>query len=176
MKITQNAVMVTTVENGKETVSRFLITDAASVAEYNRRHKALGQRPRSGYDKYFNDFGFTNHLSPRSLSAQGIGCLMASLMEHAYETIGRGGDDAIAMQNVLAAVDGYREIAAAEIANNKVQALAGEAAKLGLTPEKLAAFLAANAPNEIKPNTEVTDENETADDAETADAEVVGAN
>lgn len=168
-KITQNAVMVAAIKEGDK-ATRFMITNAASVASYLTKFKALDCKPRSGYDKYYNDFGFTNPLSPKSLSPQGVGCLMAALLEHASELISRGGDEANEMTAVLDALDGYREIAAAEIAKGREVALAAEAHKLGLTPEKLAQYLSKIAPSNVEPAADpiapIVEAEDATDDAE----------
>lgn len=134
-KNTKNAVK-------NEDGTAYLLGDTAhSVVEYNDRFAALPERPRSGYDKYFNDHGFTNPESPKGLSPQGIGKLLAQLFEKAHETIRNGGTDATEMQGVLNGILAYNAIAAEVVAKNAEKAVMAEALKV-VGPEKLAAFVA----------------------------------
>jgi hypothetical protein len=83
-------------------------------------------RPRSGYTQYFNNDGFTDPISPDSLTPQGIGKLMAKLFEVAQVTIAAGGAGAAEMLTVLNGVLAFHNDAAAAFVAAK-QAAANEA-------------------------------------------------
>jgi len=113
-----------------------LTADPASVTTFLEKFNAVTARPRSGYDKYFNDNGFINPISPEGLSPQGVGKLLAKLLEVAYQIIGRGGDDATAMETVLKGVDGYKALAPEFVAKRKRQTqLLHALIALGNSPE-----------------------------------------
>ncbi len=58
-------------------------------------------RPRSGYTQYQNDDGYTDPISPESLTPQGVGKQMAKLIEVAHMHFATGGETATEMKNVL---------------------------------------------------------------------------
>jgi hypothetical protein len=87
----------------------------------------LKVRPRSGYTQYWNNDGFTNPISPESLTPQGIGKLMAKLIEVSHMIIRNGGNDATEMKAVLAGALAYNEIAANEVEKTAKQSVQAQA-------------------------------------------------
>jgi hypothetical protein len=73
-------------------------------------------RPRSGYTQYFNNDGFTNPISPEALTPQGVGKLMAKLLEVAHMTMRAGGAKAEEMKTVLDGAFAYHAVADVEVA------------------------------------------------------------
>ena len=116
---------------------------AADVAAYVRGFQNLTVKDKAGYDKYWNEQGFTNPHSPQTMTPRTIGNMLAILMHRAHTLIGEGNAE---MQPLLDAIDGYNGIAAEEIATAKTAALAKSVIASGLTPEQLAAFIAKNTP------------------------------
>jgi hypothetical protein len=79
-------------------------------------------RPRSGYTQYQNDDGYTDPISPESLSPQGVGKQMAKLIEVAHMHLASGGDEAIEMKNVLDGIFAFHnEVADTFVAEKKNQ-------------------------------------------------------
>jgi hypothetical protein len=103
---------------GTKDAPLFLDGDGKPTAENTGRPLVVA-RPRSGYDKYFNDDGFVNPISPEALSPQGVGKLMAKLTEVAYTIIGEGGPDAKEMTDILGALEAYRAEAPKVVAKRK---------------------------------------------------------
>ena len=140
----------TTVDNGKPFVSA---------------------RPRSGYTQYFNNDGFTDPISPDNLSPQGVGKLLAKLLEVATTLIAAGGPNGTEMKSVIDGVLSFYNTTAPSFVAAKANISAVDAALTVLTKAnggdavaaqaKLAAFLGskgidAPAPAETPaPNAEV---------------------
>ncbi len=108
------------------------LDDAGAETLENTGKPLLKARPRSGYDKYFNDDGFVNPISPEALSPQGIGKLMAKLVEVAYTIVGSGGAEGKEMSDILAAIGDYSKVAPEMVAKRaKANQLAAAIASLG---------------------------------------------
>lgn len=122
-------------------VNEFVISDSASVAEFNRLFDNLPV-VKGGYYSYSNISGPTNPQIYKTFDPQGIAKHMAQLIQAAHLIISRGGAEAQQMSDVLAAVFGYSELAAARIAEQKANSLADEIAKLNISPEKRREMLA----------------------------------
>jgi len=159
-RVTQNAV-----RNADGTIFG-INASADTVVAFLRGFNAIPQKKRSGYDKYYNDNGPTNPESPRALSPQGIGKMLAVFLEKAHETIARGGADGEEMKIILAGIVGYNDIAASEAVKN----MTAQAATV-VSPEKVAAFLAGKGVD-IVPTASVTEAEEAeAEEAEAEEAE-----
>jgi hypothetical protein len=108
------------------------LDDAGAETLENTGKPLLKARPRSGYDKYFNDDGFVNPISPEALSPQGVGKLMAKLVEVAYTIVGQGGADGKEMSDILVAIGEYSKVAPEMVAKRaKAKQLADAIASLG---------------------------------------------
>lgn len=118
-------------------------------------------RPRSGYTQYFNDDGFTDPISPDSLSPQGVGKLMAKLIEVAHSLIAAGGNDATEMKAILDGVLAFHNDGAATFVAEKANQSAVASALEVLTKAnggdtaaaqaKLAAFLGSKGISTLTP-------------------------
>lgn len=96
---------------------------ANSYIAFNSAFNALPVSPRSGYDKYWNNNGFTNPKSRRKLKPQGVGKLLAQLGEQAYEIISRGGKPAEEMKSILAGFGEYLKVAPECVAQSAAETL-----------------------------------------------------
>lgn len=209
-RVTDQSGVLVTIDSTVESVLRFLplfdalrfvqatktvVVDGKKVSEpvWNEDGSPqMGCQPYSGYDKYWNNDGFTNPISVENASAQGIGKLMAKLIQVAHARITAGGDDAAEMQAVLTGVLAYNEYAAKngvgtpdtseiQAALKEVQKGAGDAVA---AQKKLADYLASvGLPNpapsikavtpEIAPTSEAA--TEVAEVAETTETATVAA-
>lgn len=143
-------------------------------------------RPRSGYTQYFNDDGFTDPISPDALSPQGVGKLMAKLIEVAHSLIAGGGDDATEMKAVLEGIFAFHNESAATFVAEKANQTAVASALEVLTKAnggdtaaaqaKLAAFLGSKGITTLAPTPAVEAEaTETVETTETAEVTEVNA-
>jgi phage-related protein len=84
----------------------------ASVVAYLEEFNALPVGEKSGYDKYWNaNGGFVNPKSPHSLTAQGVGKILAKALEVGYEIIANGGDEAKEMKEILKGIAEFQKTA-----------------------------------------------------------------
>ena len=142
-----------------DSVEEFQLTDAESVAQFNRLFDNLPV-VKGGYYSYINESGPTNPAIFKTFGPQGLGKIMAQAIQAAHLIIAAGGVEAQQMQAVLDSVFAYSNLAAAQIAEQKATSLADEIAKLNLSPEQRAAMLAklGNSNNAVPSATVAPDE------------------
>lgn len=85
---------------------------AESAAQFLNKFDSLPIPPKAGYDKYYNNSGFTNPKSPEGLSNQGLGKMLVKLTQVAMTRAANGDDE---MKNILSGIDAWKTIAPAEI-------------------------------------------------------------
>ena len=148
--------------NKTETPKKMEVSDLESARRYVKAFADLGVKPRSGYDKYYNDDGFINPESPYNLSSQGVTKLMLVLVNVANSIIAKGGGDAEDMKAGLAAVEAYKSVAAADIEDQRKKKALTEALEI-VGPDALKAFAVSQS---IPTEPAVTGKNEETVEAE----------
>ena len=150
-------------EVAADQVAEFRLTDADSIAKFNELFANM-PTVKGGYYSYVNDGSFTNPEIVKTFSPQGLGKIMAQCVQAATIIQSRGGADADEMKAIMDALASYSKVAAQKIEDQKASSLADEIAKLNMTPEQKAAFIAklnggAAIPNAtVAPNEAETEE------------------
>ena len=134
---TKNAVIV----NGNP----FVITDANSVAEYNRLFNETAIHATGGYKSHVNKQGFSYRGVAKDLPAQGLGKIAAQCVEGLFLIVSRGGADGKGAQTVLDAILGYAQDYSAKVREIQQNELVAQAVAMGISPANLAKFLTDNA-------------------------------
>lgn len=139
----------------------FQITDTNSVSNFLKLFREANFNPSGGNVQYINNHGFTNTETPARMTPQGIGKIIAQLLESAALKIAKGDAEAEEMKTVLSAVLQYAEVAEQNVAeylkNQKIKAAQAAIAAAGGIDSVLNDF-----------NQSISDRTETTEVVETA--------
>jgi hypothetical protein len=111
------------ITNAVVTAKRFTLTSLALVTTFISGFNAVPQKPRSGYDQYYNDDGPTNPASPRSLTTDGVLKNTVIFLNVLHERIAEGGAKGDEAAAALKLITEYNAVAHQEIAKRQKDSL-----------------------------------------------------